>query len=179
MGVPGKPRPAKYFVALLCADDGLFDAVEKDLTSMAGDCDARSEPVPWTASHFYEREMGPRLLRRFLSFATLRSPSRLAEIKLETNSIEDRFRCPHKGGRRINLDPGYLDVHKVVLASTKNAGQRIYLRAGIYGEVTLLYHDGAFHSLEYTYPDYRWLETVQFFARIRARYVSQLKQDAE
>jgi len=79
-------------------------------------------------------------------------------------------------GRRVNLDPGYLDSFKVVLASTKNASQRIYLDGGIYGEATLMYHDGGFHGLPYTYPDYLWPETLDFLTRLRARYLEQLRQ---
>ena len=92
--------------------------------------------------------IGSELLRRFFSFSALALPERLADVKLETQKIEDRYRETVSGGRRVNLDPGYLDAYKVVLASTKNAGQRIYLHAGIYGEATLLYYDGAFHGLQ-------------------------------
>jgi hypothetical protein len=76
----------------------------------------------------------------------------------------------------VNLDPGYLDAFKVVLASTKNASQRVYLQSGIYAEVTLLYHHGGFHRLEYTYADYVWPETIAFFTQLRARYLTQLRQ---
>jgi len=178
MGAPREPKAAKYFVALLSSDPDLLDSVEKDLAAGLSDIDARSELVPWTASNFYEKEMGPRLWRQFLSFAALYSPGRLAEIKLKTQAMEERYRADTHG-RRVNLDPGYLDVYKVVLASTKNAGQRIYLHSGIYGEVTLLYHNAAFHGLQYTYADYQWPETLRFFTGLRARYLSQLRQRAE
>jgi hypothetical protein len=76
----------------------------------------------------------------------------------------------------VNLDPGYLEAGKLVLASTKNASQRIYLRAGIYAEATLLYYEGAFHGCSYTYPDYLWPQTLAFFIRLRALYLQQLRQ---
>jgi hypothetical protein len=76
----------------------------------------------------------------------------------------------------VNLDPGYIDAFKVVLASTKNAGQRIYLHLGIYGEVTLRYHNAGFHGLDYTYSDYLWPPSIEFFTQLRARYLIQLKQ---
>ena len=50
-----------------------------------------------------------------------------------------------------------------MLASTKNAAQRIYLHSGIYGETTLHYYDGAFQACPHTYPDYLWVETLVFF----------------
>ena len=79
-------------------------------------------------------------------------------------------------GRRINLYPGYIDAFKVALASTKNAGQRIYLHSGIYAEATLMYFDGTFHGLEYTYPDYLWPATLAFFTSLRSVYVDQLRR---
>ena len=79
-------------------------------------------------------------------------------------------------GRRVNIDPGYIDAFKLVLASTKNAGQRIYLHSGIYAETTLQYFDGAFHGLPHTYPDYLWPQTLAFFTSLRAEYLAQLRR---
>ena len=76
----------------------------------------------------------------------------------------------------MNLDPGYLVSFKVVLASAKNASQRIYLDGGIYAEATLMYYDGGFHGLAYTYTDYLWPETLAFLKRLRAAYLEQLRQ---
>ena len=176
MGTPREPKPAKYFVALLSSDRELLTTVEKDLSTDLGAIDARSEVWPWTVSNFYEKEMGAGLLRRFLSFEPLVSPGELARIKLLTQQIEDRYRdqAADQRGRRINLDPGYLDALKVALASTKNASQRIYLHSGIYAEATLHYFDGAFHGLPYTYKDYLWPQTLAYFTSLRAEYLAQL-----
>jgi hypothetical protein len=178
MGNPKKPRPAKYFVAILSSDPDLVMTIEADLSAMLGPIEARSEIMPWTVSRFYEREMGAPLLRRFMSFSSLKSPGDLAGIKLKTQRIEDRYRnkAVDPPGRRVNLDPGYVEAGKVVLASTKNAGHRIYLQSGIYGETTLLYYDGAFHSSPHTYPDYLWTETLRFLTSVRIAYLAQLKQ---
>lgn len=178
MGIAREPKPAKYFVALLSPHNDLLTAAEGDLSAILGEIDGRSETVSWTVSNFYEKEMGPGLLRRFVSFVQLRSPADLASIKMRTQRFEDGYRMGNLGGRRVNLDPGYLDAYKVVLASTKNAGQRIYLGSGIYAEATLLYQGGAFHGLEYTYRDYLWLETLTFFTQARTHYLTQLRQVA-
>jgi hypothetical protein len=175
MGIPGEPKPAKFFVALLAADAALLVAVEKDLVAVLGNVDDRSSIVPWTVSNYYKKEMGHSLFRCFLSFEQLRAPDRLADTKLQTQKIEERYRRPGVGGRCVNLDPGYLDAFKVVLASTKNAGQRIYLGSGIYAEATLQYHDGAFHGRTYTYRDYLWPETLMFLTRMRSTYLGRLK----
>ena len=177
MGTPKEPRPAKYFVALLSSNTDLLTAVESDLSAILGTVDARSEIVSWTVSRFYEEEMGRGLLRRFLSFSALRSPGELAAIKLQTQEIEDKHRdkTAKPPGRRVNLDPGYLEAGKVVLASTKNAGHRIYLSAGIWGEATLLFYDGVFQPCPHTYPDYLWPETLAFLTAVRASYLDQLR----
>jgi len=178
MGTPKEPKPGKFFVALLSAETDLLSAVEPALRPVLGDIDGRSQILPWTASCYYEKEMGAGLLRRFLSFESLLSPERLADIKLATQNVEARYRRAPRdgGGRRVNLDPGYLEAGKVVLASTKNASQRIYLRGGVFAEATLLYFDAEFHGCPYTYPDYLWSETLSFFTACRARYLEQLRQ---
>ncbi|MBM4299608.1 MAG: DUF4416 family protein [Deltaproteobacteria bacterium] len=176
MGTPQEPRPAKYFVAFLTSAVELLAQVEHDLDAIFGAIDDRSDIVEWTASKFYEPEMGANLRRGFFSFASLRSPAELASIKLRTQEIEARYRRDDSGGRRVNLDPGYIDFFKVVLASTKNANQRIYLDHGIYAESTLFYHSGGFHGLPYTYADYLWPGTLDFLTRLRAVYLEQLRR---
>ncbi len=178
MGTPREPKPAKYFVAILSAERDLLSAVEGDLTTIFGAIDTRSEVLPWTASKFYEKEMGPGLLRRFVSFESLESPGKLADIKLATQEIEENYRRQTSGeaGRRVNLDPGYVESGKVVLASTKNASQRIYLYSGIYAEATLQFHDGEFHGSPYTYPDYLWPETITFLISLRSLCLDQLRR---
>jgi hypothetical protein len=178
MGTPREPKPAKYFVALLSSDSELLTIVESDLAAILGVVDNRSEILPWTASTFYEKEMGAGLLRRFLSFEPLASPGELARIKLLTQHVEDKYRdkTADHPGRRVNIDPGYIDAFKVALASTKDAGQRLYLHSGIYAEATLMYFDGAFHGLAYTYPDYLWPATLAFLTSLRSVYVDQLRR---
>jgi Domain of unknown function (DUF4416) len=178
MGNPKEPKPAKYFVALLSSDHALLNAVEPDLSAILGEIDGRSETLPWTVSKFYEKEMGAELSRRFLSFSLLLNPGHLPDIKLQTQRIEDKYRknAERVAGRRINVDPGYVEAGKVVLASTKNAGHRIYLASGIYGEITLLYYDGAFHQCTNTYPDYAWPATLGFLTSLRSVYLAQLRQ---
>lgn len=176
MGIARDPRPAKYFVGLLSSDIELFNSVEIDLTAILGAIDCRSETLPWNVSGFYEEEMGTGLLRRFVSFSQLASPGNLAEIKLQTQRVEEKYRTVEQNKRKVNVDPGYLEAGKVVLASTKNAGHRIYLQSGIYGETTLIYYDGAYQASPHTYPDYLWDETRSFLTCLRSGYLDQLRR---
>ena len=179
MGIPTEPKPVKLFVALLSRHEELFPLVEKELTALFGSIDSACGNLPWAVTDYYEKEMGAGLLRRFVSFAPLISPQALAEIKLKTQVVEEGFQwiAGERKGRRVNIDPGYLDAGKVVLASTKGASHRIYLRSGIYGEVTLLFQSGSFQPLAYSYPDYLWPEARSFFMALRSLYLKQLQQD--
>jgi len=175
MGTPVEPKPTKYFIAYLVADLALLADIEAELLATMGEIDACAAARPWQESKFYAAEMGMHLWRGFWSLQSLRSAEELVGAKHHTQAIEDKFRDPDSGGRRVNLDPGYLDTLKVVLASTKNASQRVYLKSGVYAEATLFYHDGAFHGLSYTYPDYLTLQATEFFHRVRALYLKQLR----
>ncbi|MBI2358247.1 MAG: DUF4416 family protein [Deltaproteobacteria bacterium] len=178
MGFPREPKPVKIFVALLASSEDLFASVEARLTRLFGALETASGVWAWELSGYYTKEMGRGLRRKFLSFTPLVAAEKLPEIKLAAQKIEAEYLSTsgERQGRTVNADPGYLDMGKVVLASTKPAPHRLYLREGIYGEVTLLYYNGAFHPFDYTYADYRWPQTLAYFADLRALYVNQLKR---
>ncbi len=174
MGAPRIPNPVKLVVPMLASDRALLGLGEDALTRVFGTIDLRSEDLSFTHTQYYEPEMGPCLIRRIISFETLIDPGRLALIKLATNAIESTF--AQEGHRRLNLDPGYVTGAKLVLATTKNHGHRIYLGQGIYGEVTLMYRDGKFRPWPWTYPDYAKGEYFPILLRIRQRYLEQLRE---
>jgi hypothetical protein len=178
MGLPTLPPPVKLLIALLSADPALFATAATQLTQSYGPIDLESDVFPWNTTDYYREEMGENLLRKFIAFERLISPADLVRIKLETNALELSLSsaASPSSPRRVNLDPGYLDATKLVLASTKNQAHRLYLSQGIYAEVTLLYHHGAFHPFLYTYADYRWPETHAFLRRARTRYLEQLRR---
>jgi hypothetical protein len=164
-------------IGLLSADVALFTQTTTRLQESYGSVDVESPVFPWNTTNYYREEMGENLLRKFVAFAPLVSPEDLVRIKLETNALEGALSGATSPStpRRVNLDPGYLDATKLVLASTKNQAHRIYLAQGIYAEVTLLYHHGGFHPFLYTYTDYRWPDTHEFLRRARNRYLEQIR----
>lgn len=75
----------------------------------------------------------------------------------------------------VNLDVGYLDFHKLVLASAKYNGQKIYLDQGIYADPTLYFEGGQFHAFENTFPDFKSNTYHEVFLKIRNTYKAQIK----
>jgi len=174
MGVPGTPQPVMLFVGMLSGEVALLEELDRGLQENFGPVLYRSDDLPWNYTAYYRKELGDRIFRRFLFFRDLIPPDRIAGIKLDTNKMEQRYLREEKGElfRRINLDPGYLDLPKVVLVSTKDYSHRLYLSSGIYGELTLTNVGGGFQPLPYTYPDYRAAETVRIFNTLRGELTS-------
>jgi len=117
---------------------------------------------------YYAEEMGAGLTKRIVAFAEPVRPEHLADIKLRSNELE-RFWHTAEGARRVNIDPGYLCALTLVLASGKPSAYRIYLRDGIWAEITLRYERGSYAPLSTTYPDFRAAETIAFLNSLRPR----------
>ena len=159
MGAMAQPREAddvKLICGMISARADLFDRAGDTLADAFGPVDLVSETMPFDMTDYYDKQMGRPLLRRFVSFAEPVNPSILVDVKLRTNAIEAEFaaRRGEKLPRPINLDPGYIAPSKLVLASMKNFSHRIYLRDGVYAEVTLMYRKGLWEPLGWTFPDY-------------------------
>jgi hypothetical protein len=172
-------NPVKLFVGILVSDAGRLAEVESRLSAEHGAIDRRSPVIPFNFTDYYRREMGDRILRAFFSFEHLIDADRLPEIKHWTNVLEAEF--AQAGGpsgdiqRPVNLDPGYIEHSKVILASTKNFYHRMYLGRGIFGEVTMHFRNNDWEFFPWTYPDYQSEEYRKFFLELRQRYRSQLK----
>lgn len=165
MGKVKSPEPVLLFISTLYPDASILEYSQKFLEKNFGDILFISPSLPWNYSSYYKEELGWPLFRQFIFFKTLIDPGLLADIKLKTNEIEAELSS--EGKRRINLDPGYLSLSQVVLASTKNYAHRIYLGKGIYGEVTLIYRDDIYNPHLYTYKDYQDKTHIDIFIDAR------------
>lgn len=174
MGVPKPAKPVKLVCGILARKELDRNDVESALESRFGPIDLRSERHGFTVSSYYESEMGPNLQRWWVAFDRMVTEEDLAPAKLATNGMELKF-AVENGGRRVNLDPGYIVPSRLVLATTKDFAHRVYISDGIYGEVTLVWHPGGFESMDWTYPDYRSEDGLRFFARVRARFMDQIE----
>ena len=162
-------------IAVMYSDGGIYDSCKEELISLFGKISKESEPYDFDKfTKYYEKEMGSGILKKFIIFDNEVGKDELSEIKLKTTEIEKKFSKDDK--RQINLDPGYINASKLVLATCKNYSHRIYIGKGIFAEVTLHFHHGAFQSWPWTFPDYNTQGYIQAFNVIRETYLKQLKQ---
>jgi len=172
MGIILKRKAVKLFIGFIYKDEAAFQNALKRLEKYYGKADFQSRPFEFLHTDYYRREMGDALLRKFAGFRRLILPQELPAIKLLTNRIEKLLLKNNK--RTVNIDPGYLDPAKVILATTKDYNHRIYLDKGIFAEVTLFFSQGEFRPWQWTYPDYGSREYAQVFEEIRKIYVRQI-----
>lgn len=176
MSKPKCAEAVKLITSIISGDKEKLSKTLEVLSGQYGRVDFISTLFPFSYTDYYAKEMGSTLVRRFASFELLVRPETLPDIKLWMNSIEDRFSA--KGKRRVNIDPGYMSYAHIILATGKGYTHRPYLRNGIYADLTLVYRDGTFHSLPWTYPDYAEGEVIEMFNKIRAKYIIQMKETA-
>jgi len=180
MGKPHLPPKVKLVCGILTADKDLARRGRQLLTRVFGPVDTEAGPWSFDTTDYYEAESGTDLQRFFVSFAHLDRPERLAEIKRATNDIEALIAedCEATGPPRpVNLDPGYITLDKLVLATTKGYSHRIYLGTGIYAEVTLRYEKGRWQPWPWTYPDYAQDTYHAFFTSARDTLHEQLQSE--
>ncbi|MCX5801496.1 MAG: DUF4416 family protein [Candidatus Eisenbacteria bacterium] len=168
----GKPAKAKLVAALMAPREGLIQKALSALEPTYGSVELASSVFPFTYSDYYKNEMGDGLCKMFCSFGRLIEPDEIVSLKLEAIECEKKFlrdEAPQTSFKRsVNIDPGYLDRTKLVLATTKDCSHRIYLAKGIYGDVELVYRSGSFVCLEWTYLDYREAFAIEFFNKVRS-----------
>ncbi len=176
MGKPAPPPTSLLIVAAFSRYTSALDWAERLMSAAWGPIACRSPRFSFVQTRYYEAEMGCGLLKQFFAFADPIDPASLAERKLAANAWEEQYAALklHPEPRPLNLDPGYLTLSKLVLASTKDFAHRVYIGQGIYAEITLFYRHGRWEPHEWTFPDYRQDEYHEFFSQCR-RYLHTLE----
>lgn len=175
MGNISEPENVKLFCGIIFSKTINPDQILSRLKDEFGEIDSEMPPVEFDQTDYYQSEMGRDLLKSFVSFQAPIDPGILPDIKIKTNQLESEYL--DSGSRRINIDPGYIDLAKLVLASTKDFSHRIYLRDGIFAEVTMIYMNNTYRSLPWTYPDFRKDEYLEYFTNLRKRFKGQRKKN--
>lgn len=173
MSLPQPPKPAKLVIGMFMKDKALAEPVMQELVSRFGPVDTISPWFPFDYTEYYTPEMGKPLFRRVCSFTQLIDQTFLPDVKIWTNGIEENY--AQNGLRCVNIDPGYLLLERLVLATGKNYSHRIYIGKGIYADLTLIYTGGGYQKLPWTYPDYAADNMTAYLLKVRSRYMVDLK----
>jgi uncharacterized protein DUF4416 len=177
MGEPCLSDPVLLIVAAFSRHDAALAWARQRLEQAFGPVALASPPFAFDQTRYYEPAMGPDLWKQFLAFERLVAADCLADAKRLTNDLEAELAQSqtYPEPRPLNLDPGVLSLGKFLLATTKDQAHRVYLRDGIYAEVTLRFRAGAFEPWPWTYADYRQPAVLAFFQEARAWYRRRLR----
>ena len=169
MGQIHSPKPVLLLIAVSSRYDEALTWAEQQTVAEFGSLHLKSEAFDFVETDYYQSTMGDGLKKQFLTFEKLIDPGKLAAIKCLTNDWEDQYAASGQHGepRPVNLDPGYLTMAKLVLASTKDHAHRVYLSRGIYAELTLQFRGAQWQTMPWTYPDYCRGDYQEFFAECR------------
>ena len=170
MSIPNKPESAVLLCGIMRQPGVSRETIISRLEKEFGPVASQSEEFPFSFTTYYEPEMGENILRSFITFEQHVSPATQAETKLQTNEIESEFIID--GQRRLNLDPGILTAHNLILTTGKDFSHRIYIRDGIFAEVTLMVSKGRLTPLPWTYADYQSPIVLDFFEKQRQEFLT-------
>lgn len=173
MGIPEGFEKEKLIIGVIYHDKEILDLAMEKLCEKFGPVEDVSEEFSFSAdfSTYYDGELGGESLRRIYSFVRTVDPEFQAEIKEFTNELENSF------SRRINLDPGFINAGRLLLATTKQIGFRIPLKRGIYTELTLFWAKGKWQKLPWTYRDYQSERVQKFITKVRNKYLSERRKN--
>ena len=107
----------KLIVGVIYNDEEIYEKAVAMLVSEFGEIDGESERFSFSRefSDYYDEELGGEGQRVIFSFKECVDPARQAEIKKMTNEME-RILSDGNGNRLINLDPGFINHGRLMLA---------------------------------------------------------------
>ena len=170
MAQPKPTPPALLLAAVFCECSSALQWTKQRIQESWGTVGLESPIFDHSETSYYAEEMGQPLIKQFLVVDQLWDPAGLADCKRQSILWEAELAsCGlYSQVRPVNIDPGYLMLNKLVLASAKDRAHRIYLRDGIFAE-ECLYYVGGWQTRPWTYPDYQRSDFQQFFSRVRER----------
>jgi len=164
----GTPKAAALVVSVIYRLEERFEEAALRMASVWGEPERIGGPFPFDRTDYYRPEMGEPLLRRFFVAGRLVPRDALPAVKIAAEEIEQQ--CSVEGRRTVNVDPGLLTEENFILATGKNFSHRVYLGNGVFADLTLVYRQGEYRALPWTYPDYASGEIRSFLGQIRERY---------
>ncbi len=168
------PSPAKLLVSVIYREEETFRESLSRIAGIFGEVERTSDPFPFDRTEYYAREMGAPLLRRFVVMAREVPRDALAGAKVAAEGVEEEF--ARDGRRTVNVDPGLLTDENFLLATGKNYSHRIYLKDGVFADLTLVYRGGEYRALPWTYPDCASDAIRAFLGDVRAGWREERKK---
>ena len=167
------PQLVQLLVGVIYSAADLLRPLEECMVERIGPIECKSAVYDFDVTDYYREEMGTDLGRVFYAFRNLIDPAEIVGVKIAAELIEQAYA---KGGRRrVNLDPGYMDFYKLVLASNKFLGHKVYLGKGVYADPTL-YYDRGWKPYEWGFPDFKSGRYDAFLTAVREGYKAKIRK---
>lgn len=163
-----RPTAAALVVSAIYRLEGRFDEAAQRMADAWGVPERISDPFVFDQTRYYRDEMGAPLVRRFFVGGRPVARDMLSAIKVSAETIEREFAV--EGRRTVNIDPGLLTEENFILATGKNYSHRVYLRDGVFADLTLQFREGEYRALPWTYPDYASDPIRAFFGEVRETF---------
>ena len=167
MSVSKAPKPVRPIANFFFTETMRWEHAVSELDERLGTRCFTGNPEAFTITDYYEREMGKGIMRVFTAWRKPIDPTELVDIKLLAWEIENKYKT-ESGARIVNIDPGIISEGHLILATGKAAFHRPYLGKGVYADLTLIYHNGSYRPLHWTYPDYAGENIISLMNRLRA-----------
>lgn len=161
MAKPLIPAPALLFVSFLYRKDEISKQKLLEFLPIGPKIEFHFPISPM--AKYYSKEMGDIDGLGRLGFLMLEPVKRDTVIDLKCKSFAQEQDNSENGARLVNIDIGQLSLENFQLLTFKPFSHRIYLRDGVFAELTLQCEGGAFRTLPWTYPDYAHPKTISFF----------------
>lgn len=159
---------AKLFIGIIYRNKDVYNKVLNELIKKFGPLENDSIEYNFDQfTNYYEKELGKNLLKKIIVFKNLIDRVYLADIKVFTNNLEEKYSVNNK--RTINLDPGYLTKQQLVLASVKNTPYKVYIGKGIFAHLTYYFGKNKCIEALRTFPDFRDKKVQMFFVKIKKK----------
>ncbi|MBL7961557.1 DUF4416 family protein [bacterium] len=177
MGKIVSASKVKLICAVLWNASAEIEGICRQLTEHWGSIDARSTAYDFNHTAYYADEFGERLRKQFFSFEQLVDVNTIPDIKILGNELEEHFFSDEH--RNVNIDPGYIANAKLVMPTTKNLPHRVYIGKNIYADLQLIYKKPTFQSILWTFADYKEPFNLEFFNKVRERYMEQIANERQ
>jgi hypothetical protein len=173
--IPPPETRCKWILAVLGPLPKPPESLWQALETAFGAIEYKGGFFPFEGTDYYREEFGAGLYRGFIAFRGVGGPEFLPRQKHAAARVEQQW--SRSGKREFNLDIGYMDPDKVVLASFKRGPAKLYLGDGVYADLLLRYSRGGFEPLPWAFADFQDGRYQKSLLVIRQKLKAELRKD--